>query len=133
MKNLILLGAFAALSGCVMPTDDLLNNRYMEHVPEAPPAGMAGDWTGTMGPYLLTLRIDQDGTGRMCSSYLQNNSVNALKYAGGTLYYQDGTRTAANYSSDTLTILAPYFNSQPSRLVRDTGLKQAAPYCQQNL
>jgi hypothetical protein len=112
-----------------MPTDDLLNNRYMERRQETVPVGVAGDWTGTMGPYLVTVRLAADGTGLMCSSYNTNNTVINLKYAAGVLYFQDGTRMEIAKVGETLAGKTPYFGSATTKLYPDMGLSQAAPYC----
>lgn len=130
MQRAILAGlACAALAGCSLPTTDMMSNQYMEHSAEPVPAGMAGDWTGTSGPYLVTLRLNADGTGALCNSYGASNYLQAVKYQGGTLYVQDGARLALTPNGDALTGMAPYTGSRPIRFLRDDDLKNAPPYC----
>ena len=107
----------------------MMNNQYMEHSAESVPAEMAGDWTGTSGPYLMTLRLNTDGTGALCNSYGASNYLQAVKYRGGMLYVQDGTRLGLTGSGDSLVGMAPYSGSKPIRFMRDEGLKHAPPYC----
>lgn len=133
MRTLYLITTLLALGGCAMPTGDMMDNKYMERIAEPAPAGMAGDWTGTMGPYLMSLRIGSNGAGVMCSAYNTNNSVNNLKYSAGNLYFQDGTRMAAQLSGENLIGTSPYFGSSTTKLYKDPGFKQAAPYCSKNL
>lgn len=130
MHRVILAGiACVALAGCSLPTTDMMSNQYMDHSAEPVPAGMAGDWTGTSGPYLVTLRLNADGTGALCNSYGTSNYLQAAKYQGGTLYVQDGARLGLTHSGDTIVGMAPYSGSKPIRFVRDEGLKEAPPYC----
>lgn len=133
MRTLLLIPLMATLGGCAMPTGDMTNNKYMERTAEAAPAGIAGDWTGTMGPYLLSMRIGSNGAGVMCSAYNTNNSVMNLKYSSGTLYFQDGTRLTVQPSGNTLVATSPYFGSATTTLYKDQGFAQAAPFCKSNL
>lgn len=50
MRMLMVVSLAGVLAGCAMPFDDMHNNQYMNHQPQAVPAGMAGSWTGVMGP-----------------------------------------------------------------------------------
>lgn len=133
MRTLLLIPALLALGGCAMPTSDMTNNNYMERTTEPAPPGVAGDWTGTMGPYLLSMRIGSNGAGVMCSAYHTNNAVMNLKYSAGTLYFQDGTRLPIQPAGDTLVGTSPYFGSATTTLYKDPGFTQAAPYCKANL
>jgi hypothetical protein len=133
MRTLFLIPALLALGGCAMPTGDMMDNKYMERTAEPVPAGVAGDWTGTMGPYLLSMRIGSNGAGVMCSAYHTNNAVMNLKYSGGTLYFQDGTRLPIQPAGDNLVGTSPYFGSAKTTLYKDQGFAQAAPYCRNNL
>ena len=133
MRNHLLIPALCLLAGCAMPTSDLLDNQYMARVAEPVPAGTAGEWTGTMGPYLMSLRIEASGAGIVCSSYNTTNTVGNLKYSGGNLYFQDGTRAEIRPAGDTLALTSPYFGKSRSTFYRDPGLAQAAPYCKRNM
>lgn len=133
MRTLLLIPLLITLGGCAMPTADMTNNRYMEQTAEAAPPGISGDWTGTMGPYLLSLRIGRDGSGVMCSAYHTSNAVMNLKYNAGTLYFQDGTRLTIQPSGNTLIGTSPYFGSATTTLYKDQGFAQAAPYCRNSL
>lgn len=134
MQNgIIAFAVLAMLSGCAMPAADQLDNRYMERRNESVPEGMAGEWTGTMGPYLMSIRLLGDGTGLMCSSFNANSSVVNLKYAGGVLYFQDGTRMEIKKIGQYLNGTLPYFGNAQTKLYPDNGLAQASPYCKKSM
>ena len=72
MNRLMLVLGFL-LSGCAVHqlTDDMINNKFFEHTPIAIEFG--GFYSATMGPYILTYKIANDGTGLSC--YYQNGTV----------------------------------------------------------
>ena len=133
MRNIYLTAALLVLGGCAMPSSDMQNNRYMERLAEPVPASMVGDWTGTMGPYLMTIRLAKDGNGVMCWAYSRNNTVYNLKYSAGNVYLQDGTRMELSQAGDLLTAKSPYLGTTSAKLYPDNGLAQAAPFCKQSL
>jgi hypothetical protein len=134
MRIISILLAALLLAGCAaQQLNDMANNRFMDHDPEQVPAGMAGGWTGTAGPYLMTMRLQESGSGVLCNSYGASNYLQAIKYSGGTIYIQDGTRLSVTLQGDTLAALAPYMGAEPIRFRRDANLAMAAPYCRQNL
>lgn len=133
MRIVAMAIAMGLMAGCVMPIDDMINNRYMDYPAQAVPAGMDGNWTGVMGPYLMTLQLRENGTGELCNSYGSSNYLQAVKFNDGVIYIQDGTRMSADLNGDALAVEPPYAGSQASRLQRDSDLAMAAPYCKQNL
>jgi len=133
MRMLMVMGMAGVLAGCAMPFDDMHNNQYMNHQAQAVPAGMDDSWTGVMGPYLMTLQLNEDGTGKLCNSYGASNYLQVVKYNSGMVYIQDGTRMSATFNGDTLTAKFPYTGSKPAGFQRDSDLAMAAPYCRQNL
>lgn len=121
------------LSACVAPYEAMKNNQYSQIDPSSPPQEIVGTWTGTSGPYLMTIRVDQDGRGLYCSSWHTNESINNLKYSGGRLYFPDGmTMTAATEGGQ---LIASYDQKgvPPVRLSRDGNLVEASPYCKEKL
>ncbi len=135
MKAITVIAALF-LAGCATGLEPMLDNRYMEVSAEAVPKGMAGAWTGTLGPYLLTFVLNQDGTGLSCGSWHKHSSTGRVKYRGGVLYTSDGGALLANLVGDTLVLTMkerPAPMPADHKFVRDDGLKEAAPYCKKEL
>lgn len=133
MRIVVIAAALGLMAGCASPFDDMINNRYLNYPAQAVPAGMDGNWTGVMGPYLMTLQMREDGSGVFCNSYGASNYMQAVKYNAGTIYVQDGTRLGVSVSADTLTATSSYSGAKPSVFQRDDDLVKAAPYCRENL
>lgn len=134
MKIRFAVIAVALLAGgCAMPIDDQLSNRFVEVEPEPLGAGLAGLWTGSSGPYLLTVRLGQDGRGIYCSSWNEKNTLGNLKFSAGRLYLQDGTSMHLRQQDGSLIGKASYTGAQDVRFKSDPGLVEASPYCKSNL
>jgi hypothetical protein len=122
----LLVGALT-LSGCA----GLTENRYIDQPVEAPPAAYIGPWTGTIGNYLSTLVLNGDGTGRLCSAWHTYNSVERVKFSGGSVYPQSGGEMKVAVAGSQMTGSLPFAGD--FRFIRDTELREAASYCQDNL
>ncbi|MEO1892514.1 MAG: J517_1871 family lipoprotein [Alcanivorax sp.] len=131
MKHFLMaVAAAAALIGCATPLDGLLDSRYSEVRPAPAPSQMVGTWTGNMGPYLLTLQVESDGTGLYCYSWNEKHAVNRLKYDGERLVFQDGARAeVVSASSEKLVLRPSYEHSSESVLRDDQELREASPFC----
>ena len=127
------LSAATALTACVMPTDDMMNNRYLDIEAAPIPSNQTGFWTGTSGPYMTTLLLHKDGTGLSCSSWQTNNSLSRVKVSEGTIYFQDGARLHISGGGDEIVAKAPYTFSQTINYRPDPALEHAAPYCSTQL
>lgn len=127
------LAVAAALSGCASPLDDMLNNRYAEIAPVAPSADIVGTWTGTAGPYLMTIQINADGRGVSCWSFLEKNALGSTKYANGRLHFQDGASYELKRSGDKLLGDSGYTGAKVVVFVPDGNLIEASPYCKNNM
>ncbi|WP_243787465.1 hypothetical protein [Pseudomonas amygdali] len=77
----------------------------MERPAEPAPRELVGDWTGAMGPYLVTLCITSTGTGIMCSSFNAKDTASNLKYRVGT---QDGTHMKISSAGGGVQVTSPY-------------------------
>lgn len=131
MKHLFMaVAAAAALAGCATPLDGLLDSRYSEVRPAPAPSQMVGTWTGSMGPYLVTLEVEPDGTGLYCYSWNEKHAVNRLKYDGERLVFQDGSMASiVDLVADKLVIRPDYSHASRATLRPDEGLVEASPYC----
>lgn len=115
------------LTGCVGMTE----NRYMDQVSQPPPPSYLGPWTGNIGNYLSTLILNEDGTGLLCNAWHTHNSVERVKFSGGSIYPQSGGEMKITASGNSMTGSLPFAGD--FRFVKDIGLKEAAPYCQDKL
>ncbi|WP_028627689.1 J517_1871 family lipoprotein [Metapseudomonas resinovorans] len=133
MRAIALFIAAATLAGCTMPFDDLRNNDFVSVQPQPAPSDIAGVWTGSAGPYLMTLIINSDGTGSHCYTWGESNVLERLKFDGNQVRIQDGSRLKVYRSGYQLIGQAPYTGSQPINFVQDSNLANASVYCAKNL
>ena len=123
------------LAGCAIPDpmDMFHDNRFAEIVPDPAPSEFVGTWTGSNGPYLMTVRINVDGTGLYCSSFGANDALGRIKIKGDHIYYPEGGRMALSKDGDVMVGTYDYEGVSPARFVRDDDLVEAAPYCAESL
>ncbi|MCQ4257477.1 J517_1871 family lipoprotein [Stutzerimonas stutzeri] len=113
---------------------DMRHNDFPNIRAVAPPAAMVGTWTGSMGPYLATLRLEPSGSGLLCSSWNGRDTVARAKYDGQQIRAQDGSRLdVVRIDSDAMEVSAPYYGGADYMLRRDDALGEAAIYCAQQL
>lgn len=125
-KIAIGLIAIISLSGCISP---ILKNNYMETTKEVPPEKYLGAWTGTIGNYLSTFKINPDGSGLICNSWHTHNSVERIKYNKDAIHPQSGGSLNIKFDGDKLIGKSPTFISDTYIFLKDNDLKEAAPYC----
>lgn len=133
MKKL-LIAAFVCLglTGCVSPSSDMLNNNFTTILPND--KTLNGYWSGNNGPYLVTFKFNGDGTGLMCSSYNDKNTLEKLKINNGVIYMQNGLKqTILKSTNDELTLKVNYLGSATFNYKPDPRLTNASPYCEKNL
>jgi len=137
MRVFTVVALAVLMAGCALPGEDIFqdmaDNRFMDIQPERLPSGIAGRWTGVSGPVMMTMDLAQDGSGTVCTAWGTNNSVHAIKYSGGTVYDQGGTRIDIALDGDRLNASSPYKYGQEFQLHRDDDLSKSAPYCRQNM
>lgn len=133
MKKVLFAGlACLGLIGCVSPTGDMLKNNFTTILPND--NSLNGYWSGNNGPYLVTFKFNGDGTGLMCSSYGDSNTLEKLKIADGVMYMQNGLKqTITKSTSDELTLKVNYLGSATFNYRLDPRLTNASPYCEKNL
>lgn len=132
IKVLIWGFACAGLVGCASPSVDLLNNNFTNIMPSSSP--LKGNWSGSNGPYLVTYKFNEDGTGLVCSSYNDKNTVEKIKIADNTMYMQNGLKQIIVKSNENeLVLKALYFGSAIFKYKPDPKLVNASPYCEKNL
>ncbi|WP_049784509.1 J517_1871 family lipoprotein [Marinobacter adhaerens] len=119
-----------ALAGCQSPMSDMMNNNFVAITPEPVPEGLAGSWTGNMGPYLVTMKWQSDGHGLFCYSYGTADVLQKLKFSGGKIQIQDGTKLILKEQNpESITVYAPYAAGKDTVLLTDPDYKNASGFC----
>lgn len=127
------LALLASLAGCMAPYEAMKNNQYSQVEPQPTPDQLVGTWTGTSGPYLMTIKLGPEGRGLSCASWQANESVNNVKYAGGRLYFPDGMQMTVGAEGGQLVAIYDQKGMEPIRFNPDTDLVEASPYCRDKL
>jgi hypothetical protein len=108
----------------------MMNNNFAAIASEPLPADLVGIWTGSMGPYLVSMKWQADGNGLFCYSHGTANVVQKIKFGGGEILIQDGTKlNLKQHSKESLVVHAPYFAARDSTLYSDSQLRSASVYC----
>jgi len=129
MRVLMAAWALALLAGCAVDVLDYKDNRFAEIHPSAARAELVGTWTASIGPYLSTLRIDEDGTGLFCSSWHTHDSLGKIKLVDDVVYFQDGMTMHLSRDGDMLIGQYKQVGMDPARFIPDPTLNEASPYC----
>lgn len=135
--RILILAALLVMAGCTAPGSDMFHdmasNSFMGVQAEQVPGDVAGRWTGVSGPVMMTMDLKQDGSGTICTAWGTNNSVHAIKYSGGMIYDQGGTRINVSPAGDRLDASYPYKHGPSFQFHRDDDLTKAAPYCRDSM
>lgn len=133
MKKLLIAAIIGfALVGCASPSGDMLNNKFTTIIPTD--TNLRGYWSGNNGPYLVTFKFSGDGTGLMCSSYDDKNTLEKLKISDGIIYMQNGLKQNILKSNENdLMLKVNYLGSATFNYKPDPRLINASPYCEKNL
>lgn len=126
-KPLIAVMFSLSLAGCQLtpPAD----NKFLFVQPQPSPH-LEGIWTGTMGPYMMSLMFDANGTGYDCYAWNGKNVISRIKYDGKNIHYQEGGyQRLDSITSTSLIVSFPNLPPPSYTLVKDNELKQADPFC----
>lgn len=129
MRFAIFLLIPLALAACASPYEDMLKNDFVLVEPKTPPTEYVGTWSGSAGPYLMTLRISEDGRGQYCYSWHTRDVIGNVKFDGSALRFQDGSRLTPRRDGDSLLTQFEDPSLPSYRLVQDPNLVEASPYC----
>jgi len=130
----VLIWGFACMGlvGCISPTLDLANNNFTNIIPSN--SSLSGNWSGSNGPYLVTYKFNGDGTGLVCSSYNDKNTIEKIKIVDSVMHMQNGLKqTIVKSDENELVLKVPYFGSTVFKYRPDPKLINASPYCEKNL
>lgn len=134
MKKLLLggvLGFGLFLSGCAM-NNDLLSGSFSTIEPKA--TDLSGYWSGSGGPWLVTVKFNSDGTGLMCQSYNGKDILDKIKVVDDVIYNQNNLKLKiTSKTSEGLTLKANYYMGATFNFTPDPLLKNASPYCENAL
>ncbi|WP_156343194.1 J517_1871 family lipoprotein [Pseudomonas sp. NBRC 111134] len=133
MRKLIIIGVVGLISGCVA-SSDIMNNNFPAVVVAIPPASMVGAWTGSMGPYSTTIKVEADGGGYMCYSWNGKDVLSRIKYSGSQIVVSDGSKLdVGEVTKSTMQVDANYYMGASYTMYKDDELKSASPYCSKNI
>lgn len=122
------------LVGCQSPIDDMINNKFTSITPENPSQQSVGLWTGSMGPYLVTIKLNQNGTGNFCYSYATSDVNQKIKFSNNQIYIQDGTKfSLEGVDRNSIQLNAKYGFGQKTTLYSDNNFKEASSFCADKL
>ncbi|MFW2077381.1 J517_1871 family lipoprotein [Acinetobacter sp. ULE_I010] len=134
MKNVLIaatLGFGVVLSGCAM-NNDLLSGQFSAIKPKS--TDLSGSWSGSGGPWLVTIKFNSDGTGLMCQSYNGKDILDKIKVVGDVIYNQNNLKLKViSKTNDKLTLKANYYMGATFNFTPDPLLKNASPYCESAL
>lgn len=132
MKKLLLgLAVGLGLAGCAA-TNDLMSGQFSTVVPM--PTNLSGNWSGSGGPWLVTIKFNRDGTGLMCQSYNGKDILDKIKVVNDIIYNQNNLKLKiVSNSSEKLELKANYYMGASFNFTPDPFLKNASPYCENAL
>ena len=136
MKKLLIAGVLGfglILGGCATPSGDMLNNKFFEIQPDR--QVIAGFWTGAVGPYSTTIKLNADGSGVYCESFNNNEHIMNLKISNNTLYISNGARLKVQAINNQVAQFKNiYFGlNMEYKLYKDDNLSQSSPFCKNKL
>ncbi len=116
------------LTGCAA-TNDLMSGQFSTVVPM--PTNLSGNWSGSGGPWLVTIKFNRDGTGLMCQSYNGKDILDKIKVVNDIIYNQNNLKLKiVSNSSEKLELKANYYMGASFNFTPDPFLKNASPYCE---
>lgn len=131
MKKLCLVGLSSLfLSGC-LTVSDVNGNDFIKAKAAIPQPSMVGFWVGASGPYLNTLKINNDGNGEFCYSWNGKNVNGKLVFNGTEIIYQSGEKLEITEITDnTIDAVAHYYGTTKYKFYRDENLAKSSTFCQ---
>lgn len=134
MKKLLVLamiGLELTVSGCAM-NNELLSGKFSAITPKS--TNLSGYWSGSGGPWLVTVKFNSDGTGLMCQSYNGKDILDKIKVVDDVIYNQNNLKLkVVSKTDDKLTLKANYYMGATFNFTTDPLLKNASPYCESAL
>lgn len=132
MKKILCLAGLGSLflSGC-LTVSDVNGNDFIKAQAVTPQPSMVGFWVGASGPYLNTLKINNDGNGEFCYSWNGKNVNGKLVFNGTEIIYQSGEKLEITEITDnTIDAVAHYYGTTKYKFYRDENLAKSSTFCQ---
>ena len=109
--------------------NDLLSGQFSSIAPKS--TDLSGYWSGSGGPWLVTVKFNSDGTGLMCQSYNGKDILDKIKVVDDVIYNQNNLKlNVISKTSERLTLKASYYMGATFSFTPDPLLKNASPYCE---
>lgn len=132
MKNILLGFALISLVSCATPSGDMLNNKFDSAITTT--QENIGYYTGSIGPYTATFKINSDGTGYYCESMGSNQTDHYLKakFTTDMFYASNGGRfKIVENNKEKIIVQNIYFGINTKyTLIKDDSLSRSAPFCE---
>lgn len=134
MKKLVLLFIALGMVGCQSPLDDVIKNQFSTTEPQSPPVEVQNTWSGSIGPYLATIVMDDTGMGLYCYSSGDVHILEKIKYSNGKFYFQNGPKAEVSLEGESLKITSNSYGISTTTLMKkDPLLQEASLYCEDKL
>ncbi len=133
MKKIIFLGSTVLLNGCVIPTTQIITNKFSEVQPSIP--SVSGMWTFSIHPNISTIRLDSDGNGILCEDTNGRVVLNKVKYANNMIYIQNGMVLEVRLLNKYILEARAILSASTSNMIyeADNDLKEASLKCVKEL
>ena len=118
------------IAGCKSPVTGSFNTVSAK----ASPDRLVGYWSGKLGPFKSSFKLQADGNGLFCYSRGKLNKVEKVKYHNGVIYTQRKTSVIIEKLSDrVMTVEVNNFGSVNYTFEKDEKLQKTSRYCQGRL
>ncbi len=98
------------------------------------PIDLVGNWSGKVGPFKGSFRINKNGRGLFCYSRGKLNKVEKVKHYNNVIYTQRKTNVIIEELSDKIMLVeVNEFGSVNYVFEKDDRLNKASRYCQGRL
>jgi hypothetical protein len=110
-------------------------NFFLAITPEPVSEGLEGPWTGNIGPFLVTMKLQSDGYGLFCYSYGTADVLQKAKFSEGAIQIEDGTKLILKEQKpESITVYATtvyttYGTDKDTMLYTDSDYENASGYC----
>ena len=129
MKKIIFLGSTVLLNGCVIPTTQIITNKFSEVQPSLP--SVSGMWTFSIHPNTSTIRLEADGNGILCDDTSGHVVFNKVKYANNMIYIENGMVLDVKILNKDIIEARTILSASSSNMIykADNDLKAASLKC----
>lgn len=130
MKKFIFCLCALTLNACntvsSLKSDDFLTSKSVDT-----DHSMLGFWSGSAGPYIMTMKITNDGTSRFCSSWNDKKNLGKITFDGEKFILEDGSKLKLQQLNNKKMILTAnyYLQTTKYQFYKDDDLSKASLFC----